>query len=526
MAESQVALRRERRGELMIRRKLVWGLVWIGAVCALTFGCGNVISTTTTTPDTGGLVILVGDNPACDVRSFRTVVTGLRLESQAEGTAANAFKGVLQPFIKVNFAGLRDTTSLLRVAPVTVGTYDRAQLSFGLTTFAFFDPTKVNFVTIVPITFSNTAGSVNIQPPLTISKGAISAVRIDLDVRHTITVNSQGNLVGSSTPAITLSPVTANSTTGFGLLQDLRGFVLSVTSGSTISEFLGSINIQLHSGTSAVPQVAVNVSPTTTMITADYPDGVSEENNPDVNIKRVIGGILGGSFVEVDGYVDSKGQLVANTVQVEDQENVNTRREALIGTITGITRDLAGNATQLNLFVTEAQPESLFNVGLDTIAQVDITSTTKFNYSSRSINFASLPFDATSMAVGQQVIVHGPSFSGTTNNSTTVDAESVYLNLQTHEGNFSSLVSAGSDDRTGAFWLKTCCTLFQGTPILVFTNNDTAFVNVIGLSAMTPQPSLIVKGLLFYERQSVTINGVTVPSGTLVMLADQVHSVL
>ncbi|HET7842451.1 MAG TPA: DUF4382 domain-containing protein [Terriglobia bacterium] len=505
----------------MIRRKLVWGLVWLGAACLLTFGCGNVISTTAPTADTGGLIILIGDTPLCDVLSFRSILTGMILRSQSEGIAANPFKGILQPFIKVNFSALRDLTSVLRVAPVTVGTYDQATVSLGSVTFAYYDPTKNLPVTFVTPTFSDTNPTLNIQPPITITKGTISALKLDFDVRRSISVDAQGHLTGASSAALSLAPVTANSTNGFGRLEDLKGYILSVTSGSTLSQFLGSINIQLHSGSSAVPQVAVNFTPETRFFTADSTDNVGFTATP-----QFIGTILGGSYVEVDGYIDSKGNLVANTVQIEDQENANTSHQALIGTITGITRDLAGNATQFNLFVSEEQPESAFNVALDSIVDVELLSATKYIYSSRPLNFASVPFDVTSMAVGQQVIVHGASTRGTTGNPTSVKADSVYLSLQSHEGNFSSLVSAASDDRTGAFWLQTCATLFHGSPMLVLTNSDTSFVNVTGLTGLTSQPTLIVKGLLFYELHGGTVNGVTVPPGTLLMLADEVHSLL
>jgi Domain of unknown function (DUF4382) len=511
----------------MIRRKLVWGLVWVGAVCALTFGCGNVISTTTPTVDTGGLVVLVSDTPVCNVLAYHVSVNGMILRSVSEGNAANVFKGVVGPSISVNFGGLRDTTSILRVAPVTVGTYDQVEIGLVQPLFTFYDPTKANLIgTVTPI-LPGSSEVFNIQSPLIISKGEISALRIDLDVRHSVAVNQQGNLVGASAPALTVTPVTADSQTGFGRLQDMRGFVLSVTSGSALSQFLGSINVQFHSGITAVPQLPVNITSSTKMINADHPDGIrgTDPGVHDSDIKQIIAGILGGSFVEVDGYVDPKGNLVADTVQVEDQEDVTTRRVAMIGTITGVTRDLAGNASHLNLYIAETQPESAFVASVDSVMQVDLAPTTKFNYSSRAVNFASLPFDATNLAVGQQIIVHGPSFTGTVNNQQTVDAESIYLKLQTHDGTFSSLVNAGSDDRTGAFWLKPCCTIFSGNPMLVFTNNETSFVNLVGLSGLTPQPDLVIKGLLYYEPQSVTINGVTVPAGTIVMLADQVHQV-
>ena len=59
-------------------------------------------------------------------------------------------------------------------------------------------------------------------------------------------------------------------------------------------------------------------------------------------------------------------------------------------------------------------------------------------------------------------------------------------------------------------------------PIYVFTNSATAFVNTSGLTTLRSPPAILVKGLLFLEPQSVTINGVTVPAGKLVMLAKTV----
>ena len=105
-------------------------------------------------------------------------------------------------------------------------------------------------------------------------------------------------------------------------------------------------------------------------------------------------------------------------------------------------------------------------------------------------------------------------------------ANEVDLKLQTHLGNFVSLVSAQSDNRTGAFTLEPCAMLDQQTPaalpIYVITNAQTIFNNVAGLSALQPQPQLVVKGLLFYEPQGGIISGITVPAGKMVMLAKEI----
>jgi Domain of unknown function (DUF4382)/Domain of unknown function (DUF5666) len=485
----------------MLRRKLIRCLALVTAA-ALATGCGSS-TTTTATKDTGGLIILVGDSPLCDVLSFRFALSGMTLMSSAGGTSASPY--TTQPLINVNFNELQDMTTLLFAGPVTVGSYDQVKILFGPTQFSFFDPTHTPPVSTVLPRYSDTTQIFTIQPPLTVTKGGVSALRMDFNVRQSVGVDAQGQLNGDAPPVVKFTPVTPTGTVGFGRVQDLRGFVLSVTNGGTLSEFIGTLSVQILSGTADVPIVNVNITPDTQIYGA-----------PSLNQ------LPGGSFVEVDGYVDSKGNLVANAVEVEDQENTTQNRIGLIGYIQSITRDATGKAAQFTLYVSDEQPESQFIAPLDSYVQVDVSTTTKFQYSSRAVNFASLPFDGTSLQVGQEVIVHGPA-AKSQNGTTIVDANSVYLNLQTHDGNFSSLVQSGSDDKTGAFWLKTCAQLFQGLPILVVTNQDSNFVNVTGLSGLTPQPSLIVKGLLFYELQGGTVHGIPVPPGTLVMLADQVH---
>jgi Domain of unknown function (DUF5666) len=480
------------------------------AVVILAASCGSTTTTTTSPTDTGGVVIFVGDSPQCDILSYRTVVSGITLISQ-EGYTPQVFTDVSGAYIRVDFAALQDVTSILHSGPIRVGTYNQATIAFGPAQFAVFDPTKSPPSQLIFPRFTSTSKTFNIKPPLTVVKGGVYGLRMDLDVRHSIGVDEQGNVNGDAPPAIALVTLTPNGPEGFGRLQDMKGFVLSVTNGSNVSEFIGTLNVQIHSGLSDVPVVPVNITPDTLI-------------NGSLATAPVVAAVLGGSFVEIDGFVDSHGNLVANSVEVEDQENVSTRRIALIGYITSITRDVTGNVSQFELYVRDEQPESPSVVPLDTFVQVDVSPTTSFHNPSRSTFFSSLPFDATSLQIGEQVIVHGPASSGS-GGVAAVEANSIYQSLQTHEGNFSSLIQVGSDDKTGAFWLKTCAQMFQGLPMLVLTNSDTAFVNITGLSGLAPQPTLIIKGLLFYEPQGTTLEGVTVPPGTLVMLADQVHQV-
>jgi hypothetical protein len=195
------------------------------------------------------------------------------------------------------------------------------------------------------------------------------------------------------------------------------------------------------------------------------------------------------------------------------------------------------------MFLREIEP-NITGVALDALTSVTLSSGTLYNtipppiYTTNSptaaqgTNFAALPFGAEQIGVGQDVVVHGvytvpPAVTPPAAPApVSMVANEIDLNLQTHEGNFISLLAAQPDNRTGAFAFQPCATLDQqnqaALPIYVFTSPQTVFVNTAGLTSLQSQPSLQVKGLLFYEPESVTINGFTAPVGKMLMLAKQV----
>lgn len=475
----------------------------VGIVAAFFAGCGSSKKTTPPPPENGGLAIFVADSPSCNILSFRGNIRGLTLMRQGGGDAF-PFGSLTPPFINVNFASLRDTTTILHIGQTPVGTYDQAKIDFGVAQFSVFDPALTPPLSLKTGTFTEASPTFPIQPPLTVAKGSVAGLRIDLDLGRSIVPDSQGQVTTTLNPVAKLTTITPNDTNGFGTLERMRGFVLSVNNTST-SDFIGGFTFQTLSGSSQVPIFTVSLTRDTQLFGA-----------PALNQ------LLPGSFVELDGFMDSKGNVVARSVEVQDQENSLQNRLALIGTILSVTKDANGIPIEFGLEVAEEQPESPFTLPLDSVARVKLSASTRYQFSSRSANFASLPFNVTSLAVGQPVVAHGP-FTRADDGTFTVAGESVFLTLQTHEGNFSSLVQTGSDDRTGAFFLAPCGEVFQGSPILVVTNRDTAFVNVSGLSALTRQPTLLVKGLLFFDLQGGTANGVTVPPGTLVLIANGVR---
>jgi hypothetical protein len=237
--------------------------------------------------------------------------------------------------------------------------------------------------------------------------------------------------------------------------------------------------------------------------------------------------------------LDSDGNFAAKSVEVQAVENPFptadgvTPSTALIGPITQITTDAGGNPTGFNMWVRDAEPDDTSKVTTDRIYQVDLLANPTFQASMLGPNFANLSFATQNLSVGQEVVVHGaytaltsPVGTGENNNTYLVEPTAIYLKLQSMQGTMNQMLSIGSDDLTGAFVLNPCCALLNGTPIYVVTNNQTTFVNATGLGAINSVQTLLVKGMPYYEPQAVTINGVNIPAGTLVMQAKQVHVLL
>jgi len=523
------------------------------AVLAVGFltSCGS--SKPKVTIPTGSLTTIVGDLPGpCDVVSYPFNITDLVLtgpsgngETSVATVPINS-ASVSNPEIRINLGCLRDFSTPLSIGPANVGTYNLAQIWMNEPQLTFYDPTilppslPINTaqLTMNPLKLYEQP----VEPPLVIAKSAASVLQIDFDMLHmiqSITLNPTNNkLAVSATSLVTFTPVTAAGTNGlgFGELDDLVGFVRSVTLPPPVplTQYNGSFSLQLLSASiTSAPLATIYLNSSSQLY------GFSNLNQVDTD-----------DFMEVDAYIDVEGNFVATSVEDEYTECVPSSTTlcppgssqpgssqpptlAIIGPVTSLTRDSNGNVTTFNLWARDVEPNDPSVVELDTIPVVNLSSSTTYQYSSRSVNFANLPFGPANINVGQEVIVHGQvvapsasSGSGAPQLPTLVTAYKVYDKLQSIQGSVFSLIQVAGDDKTGAFTFSPCAVMFQKTPAVVLTNNQTNFVNLTGLSALGGlggSPTVLVKGLPFYEGQAQTINGVPVPAGTMVILAKQVH---
>ncbi|MGH9358239.1 MAG: DUF4382 domain-containing protein [Terriglobia bacterium] len=528
-----------------MKRLLGFGLILSFCVAAMT-GCGSTPATNTT----GNIEILVGDTPVCNVLSFRALVTGLSVIPQGSSTGFTLLPS--SSIIPVDFAALKNTSTILGTATfIPAGTYASGHLAVTAPVMTLFDSSQSPPVDLVTPTYSTENIPFTITPPLVVSNSKLSALRLDFNLAQSIQVNAQGQIVTGGTPSaltatvnpvLTATALTASGTQGFAELDNVYGYVTSVNASSAAgSGFIGSFALQTLSGASTAtpgggPSVTVSIPAGCQFIASVSDEQLAATSSSACQFigAGALNQLTTGNYTEVRGHLDALGNFVADTVLVENQENLDQNMTAFLGAILSVTKDSSGNVTQFALYIRDEEPStgaaSGNAVSLDLPPlTVNVSTSTGFHYSAPATNFAGIIPDATSLAVGQQVVVHATYVPPATPPAggapipATATAQDIYVPLQTLGGNFSALLSAGSDNLTGGFRFTPCSGIFQGQPVYVLTNVQTQFQNVNGLAGLSAAPQLQTRGLLFFSQNGETVNGVTVPPGSYMLLASVVR---
>jgi hypothetical protein len=541
---------------MMVRRWAAIGGLLV-MVASLGWRCSSPTTTTTTT--TGGTVFtFISDAPICDVLAVRMNILGLTL-GIANTVVAHTLLSPLNTVIGVDWAALRSSDTMLALgANVPVNIYDTLTINLEGQSTYLYDASKNPPIDSVAQSF--TTGSkplvYNITPALSVTTGSITAISFEFDLENSLQQDSEGNITGPVTPTATVTPLTLSPSGSFGDIDGLVGFIQSVkTTGFQTSSttFTGGVQLQLLAGTvtggpSAVIDFTNNTAICGPRTFSNQPCcPATEISNPVCNnvTPPPLNTILTNSYAWVDGFVDSNGNLNANIIDIGQQADLSINTSAFSGPVLSLSKDSGGNVIGFMMFLREFQPP-VAGLNLDSAIMVTLSPQTIYGSSPPPIytatnpmtpqgpNFAALPFGVRQIAVGEDVVVSGVYKTPPTNSAsllTTVTAAEVDVRLQTQEGNLVALLASQPDNRTGAFTLYPCSRLMQlnnasAIPIYVFTSPATTYVNTTGLTGLRTQPRTLVKGQLFYEPAGVTINGVTTPPGTLVMLAKQVTQLI
>jgi hypothetical protein len=473
---------------------------------ALMIGCGSngsSPSVTESTPQTGQVVTFGTDAPICDVESFVATITAASLVSE-EGGAPVPLITSASP-ATVDFARLTDFTNIFSTASVTTGSYSQLQLTlsnpqlYAINTAGGPPPTA----TTIPVTLTATSFTLSINNgPLVVSGSTTSGLLVDLNLRKSLQVDGNGQVTGTVDPHFTVTAATTSGST-VGEADSLYGVVGTPSTSNLPSGFTGSFPLTVADGMGQTYTILTNGS------TVFEGDGVTDFSQLTAN-----------TFVEVDAIVNTSGQIIAQTVDSEEQVSSASEKVAFLGRIIGVTRT-GTDATAFTLLVDDEHPNINGSIPLHSGLNVTLTSNTKYHTNWQIWNRQAFTYSPSTLGMAQNVAVYGLLGSGS---SPSLTANHVFLRPRNVMGNFTSLLAAGSNGKTGGFAMMPCGALFGGNPITVLTYADTNFTGVGGLVNLTTAPTLNTRGVLFYEQTSGSAaGGAAWTAPTWVLQARQVH---
>ena len=470
---------------------------------AIIVGCGGGPSTPPySSPQAGSVVAFGTDAPICDVESFVATITSASLVPQSGGTPVALINATAPA--TVDFARLVDFTNILSTASVAPGTYSQLQMTLSnpqlIGTNTSTSPPSPQSI---PVTLTASTFTLTINPALVVTSSKTSGLLVDFNLRQSLQVNGGGQVTGTVDPQFTITATTTSGTT-VGEADALYGIVQTPSTSNLPSGFTGSFPLVLGDGTGQTLTVLVNSS------TVFEGDGVTSFSDLTAN-----------TFVEVDAIVDTSGQIIAQTVDAEEQTSSASQKSALLGKVISVTRDGSGNATAFTLLIDAEIPDLSATIPLHSGLTVTLSGTTHYFTNWQHWNRQGFTFTPQTLGVAEKVAVFGSLGSGS---PPTMTANQVFLRPRNVLGNYNNLLTAGSDNITGAFTMTPCGGLFGGQPITVLTYSDSVFTGLTGLTALTSAPTLNTNGLLFYmQTNGTTSSGVSWLAPTWIMQARGVH---
>ena len=480
-----------------MRRQLLTVLLAAGFL--VLSGCGGSGGTSISGVFGGGsgsVAVFTGDTPLCDVVSFEVTITGITLTPANGGAPVSVLSSGQS--VTVDFASLMEFSTFLNLVTIPAGTYSTVTLTFSNPKLTILDFSQnPPAPTTISATLPSLSVTYNINPALTVAANGTSGLQLDFNLLKSIQTDTKGLVTGNVVPVLQASPVTVTTASGLGDLEDLHGLVQSVsTTGS--GSFSGSVVVQTV-GTGGGSRT-VNVSSSTVF------DGVSG-----------LSALLVGTFVEIDAFVDSSGNIVARRVEAEGQDSASLLQAAFLGLVTSVTPLSTGSVSQFTMVVRQEFPDVSTGVPLKSSLVVNVQPSTQFKIAASQANLAQLQFGSTTLGLGQNVAVHGNFQPGTQGIPPVLNATSVFLRLQSVVGDFSNVLGGGG------FTLVPCSGIFKGQAISVLTFGSTDFEGVSGLSGLTTTSRLVVKGLVFFEPTLQSAGSVTLSPPSLVLVAKKVR---
>ena len=431
----------------MLNRKGMGVFVSLLAAVLLS-SCGGGSMNSSPAPAGQASVFTIGtDAPLPSVVSCQLMVTGITIFNGTTDVS------VLSTPQVVDFAQFNGLHQLLDLSAVPNGTYTSATVTIASPVIGYINVNPPNPPTASTIngTLSESSVTVNFAQPFVLQASDLVGLRMEFDLRQSLQVDGNGQVTGVVNPVFEMKLL--NATDAAVAIDDFHAGVVGITGNNTFT-------VQGPHGR----QWQVTTSDNTVFDDPDLP----------------ISSFTTNTIVSLTGDLDPVSHaIVASEVEVVSNDNFY-----LGGLFTSVRPGSPQPATEADLYVREELP-AISGISDGQIETLNLDGSERYRIGNISLPLTTLLFNNTLLAPGQRVDVGGK--LTTSNGTDTLTVHRVILRRQGQSGSWvpgSTVVQSGN---SGSFQLTDDWTagILLPAPLTVMTTNDTNFINLSGLGALT-----------------------------------------
>jgi Domain of unknown function (DUF4382) len=398
-------------------------------------------------------VFTVGtDAPLPSVVSCQILVSGVTLNNGTTNVP------VLTTPQVVDFAQLSGLHQLLDLNAVPTGTYTSATVTIASPVIGFIDTTQSPpAISTINGTLTQSTVTVNFAAPFVLAAADLVGLRMEFDLRQSLQTTN-GQVTGTVNPVFEMQLL--NATDAGVSIDDFHAGVVGVTGANTFV-------VQGPKGR----QWTVTTSASTVLDDPTQP----------------VSGFTTSTTVSLTGQLDP----VTHDIDASEIEVVSSDKFVVGGLLTSV-RPPSGPATAADLYIRSELPD-ITGIQDGQITTLSLTGMEVYKVANINNPITTLVFNNSALTAGQVVDVGGP--VTTTNGVSTLTVHRVVLRRQGQGGSWvpgSTNIQSGN---AGSFQLndQAPAGILLPNPLMVFTTNQSIFINLSGLSALSGTQALPIR---------------------------------
>ena len=430
----------------MLNRKGMGVFVSLFAALLLS-SCGGGSSSPSTSNGQASVFTVGTDAPLPSIVSCQLMVTGITIFNGTTNVS------VLSTPQIVDFAQFNGLHQLLDLNAVPNGTYTSATVTIASPVIGYINVNPPNPPTASTIngTLSVSSVTVNFPQPFVLDASDLVGLRMEFDLRQSLQVDGNGQVTGVVNPVFEMNLL--NATDAGVSIDDFHAGVIGVTGANTFT-------VQGPHGR----QWQVTTNDSTVFDDPDIPMSSFTTN----------------TIVSLTGTIDP----VSHAIDASEVEVISNDKFFLGGLLTYVNPASPQPATQADIYVREELP-AISGISDGQIETLSLNGSERYRIGNINLPLTTLLFSNTLLAPGQRVDIGGP--LTTSNGTETLTVHRVILRRQGQSGSWvvgSTIVQSGT---AGSFQLTDDWTagILLPAPLTVLTTNDTNFINLTGLGALS-----------------------------------------